>query len=102
MALIENNHSAASGSDLAYWQDQLANIKILAHKYEKVILSLSRQEVESCTINTGQTMQSVRRQNLPGMAKTLRVLRGEIEYIEAKINRMTGNVPDKFVQVVPY
>lgn len=101
MALIDADNPAATGTSESYWQDQLTNTRVLIFELDKAILKLQRQDVESYTMNTGQTIQTVKRVNLPALIKERADLLRQAQEIETLLE----NIQDpggSFVQVVPF
>lgn len=101
MALIEAGHPALSGNNRQFWEDQLKNSRILLHELDIAILKLERQEVESYTIDTGQSNQTVRRVNLPELMKQRAVLIKQIQDISTMLDNI-DNGGGSFIQVVPF
>jgi hypothetical protein len=101
MALIDVGNPAATGSSISYWQDQLTNTRILLFELDKAILALERQEKESYTLNTGQSVITVKRVNLPELIRQRAGLLKQIQDIENTIDNYQ-NTGGSFVQVVPY
>jgi hypothetical protein len=101
MALIEVDHPAASGSSVDYWKDQLTNTRVLLFELDKAILKLERKEVESYTLDTGQTTYTARRVNLPELINRRAALLKQAQEIEAMIDSLE-NAGASFTQVVPY
>jgi hypothetical protein len=101
MALIEARHPALSGDNRQFWQDQLDNSRILLHELDVAILKLERQEIESYTIDTGQSNQTVHRVNLPELMKQRASLLKQIQDITATLDSI-DNAGGSFIQVVPF
>jgi hypothetical protein len=100
MALIETDHPAATGSSFSYWRDQLINTRIIIHELDKAILILERNEKESYTMNTGQSVLTVRRVNLPELIRQRAALLKQVQDIESTIETLE-NPGSSFIQVVP-
>jgi hypothetical protein len=101
MALLEAGHPSVSGNEKQFWEDQLKNSRVLLYELDKAILALEREEVESYTLDTGQTTFTARRQNLPELIRQRASLVSQIQSINATlevINSAGGN----FTQVVPF
>jgi hypothetical protein len=101
MALIEPGHPAADGTPLEILQDRKKNNLVLTFELDKAILKLERQEIETYTIDTGQTTFTGRRVNLPEAIKAKAFLSRELQEIEEAIDRLV-NGGACFTQVVPY
>jgi len=101
MAIIEAGHPALSGTDRQFWQDQLNNSRILLHELDKAILKLERQEVESYTIDTGQSNQTVHRVNLPELIQQRAALLKQIQEAITALDNI-DNAGAGYVQVVPF
>jgi hypothetical protein len=101
MALIEAAHPALYGSDRQFWEDQLKNSRVLLFELDKAILALERQEIESYTINTGQDVQTVKRQNLPELIRQREALLRQIQSIQAALE-ILSSAGNNLIQVVPY
>jgi hypothetical protein len=101
MALIEAGHPAATGSNRQYWQDQLLNSRVLLFELDKAILALERQEVESYTLDTGQTTTTVRRVNLPELIRQRAALFKQVQDIETILDNMDA-AGGNFIQVLPF
>ena len=101
MALIEAGNPAADGTPSEYWNDQLKNTRVLIFELDKAILKLERQEVESYTVDTGQTTFTARRVNLPELINRRALLLKQAQEIEAMLDQIV-NGGACFTQVVPY
>jgi hypothetical protein len=101
MALIEAENPAISGNDRQFWQDQLQNSRVLLFELDKAILALERQELESYTFDSGQTTQTVRRQNLPELIRQRAALIKQVTDITALLDAL-DNAGNNFTQVVPF
>jgi hypothetical protein len=101
MALIEAAHPALNGNDRQFWEDQLKNSRVLLFELDKAILALARQEIESYTINTGQDIQTVKRQNLPELIRQRDALLKQIQSIQTALETLSA-AGNNFIQVVPY
>jgi hypothetical protein len=101
MAIIEQNHPAASGSDLQYWQDEKINTRIQIFELDKQILALEREVQESYSFNTGQTSISIKRQNLAQLLAQKKALLDYAQQIDEIISSLE-NVGASFTQVVPF
>jgi hypothetical protein len=101
MALIDADNPAANGSSREYWQDQLTNTRVLLFELDKAILKLERKEVESYTLDTGQTTFTARRVNLPELINRQTLLLKQAQEIEAMIGQI-DNAGANFTQVVPW
>jgi hypothetical protein len=84
MAVIDENHPALSGNSADYWRDSLKNKRILADELDRAIYKLTRNEVQSYTIDTGQDHYTVSRRDVSMLIPQLKNLRQEIEYLEEK------------------
>jgi hypothetical protein len=101
MALIEPDNPAANGSSKEYWQDQLTNTRVLIFELDKAILKLERKEVESYTLDTGQTTITARRVNLPELINRRTLLLKQAQEIEAMLDQM-NNAGASFTQILPW
>lgn len=99
MAVIDINHPALSGDADQFWKDELSNSRILLNELDKAIYALTKKEIRQYTINTGQDVQTVTRQDLPQLYIRRADLIKQIEELEIK----TGiKEPDAAVfQVTP-
>lgn len=66
MALIDSNHPAANQSSKDFLLDELRNYRILLADVNERIHKL---ELESYTLDTGQTNQSIKRSSLESLVK---------------------------------
>jgi hypothetical protein len=101
MALIEADNPASTGATRDYWQDQLRNTRVLIFELDKAILKLERQEIESYTVDTGQTTFTARRVNLPELLRQRAALLKQAQEIEALLEN-ADNSGSCFIQVVPF
>ncbi len=85
MALIAENHPASSGSPDQFWEDELANSRILLFELDKAIFKLSNNQIYSYSINTGQDVQNVTRYDLPQLYTRRKDLIKQIEELESKL-----------------
>jgi len=82
MAIIEPNHVALSGDPKQFWKDELSNSRILLNELDKAIYALTKKEIRQYTINTGQDLQTVSRQDLPQLYDRRKNLLKEIAELE--------------------
>ena len=97
MALLEQNHPAVSQSPRQFWEDELKNCWIMLSDINRRIHEL---EIESYTLDTGQSSQSVKRSSLDSLFNTRKNLLSQIKEIEAELG---VNTPSRLLtQVVPF
>ena len=69
-----------------FWQERLEATKAQIILYEDAIMQLSTGAVQSYSLNTGQTTQSVTRFDLNRLQVTLDVLLNRLATLEARLN----------------
>lgn len=72
--------------DRAFLKARIEKTKALIESYEDAVLSLSTGRVESYTLDTGQTRQTVTRINLQSMNAALDGLYNRLATLEARLN----------------
>lgn len=82
MPVIDPDNAAALQTSDAYWQDELKNSRILLYKYNQAIAALTEAGVKSYSLDTGQSSQSVTRQDLAMLYKEQQTLTGRIRQLE--------------------
>jgi hypothetical protein len=99
MAIIESDHPALSGNSLEYWRDELKNSRILLFELDMAINALTKNEIKSYTIDTGQDHFTVQRNDLPQLYMQRKALISQIQELEIKTGEDTPI--EKIHQVVP-
>jgi hypothetical protein len=99
MALIFDDHPAITGNSIDYWKDELKNSRILLFELDKAINALTKREIKSYTIDTGQDHLTVQRNDLPQLYMQRQALIKQIQELEIKTGE---DIPiDKTHQAVP-
>jgi hypothetical protein len=100
MALIADDHPAAAEDSGQFWKDELKNSQILIHEIDKAILALTKKDVQSYDIDTGQTRWSVTRNDLTKLSQTRAALLKQVQEAESKLGIDSGD-GGGIAQVVP-
>jgi hypothetical protein len=97
MALIDPNNHVVHESAEQTRADYLTNLKINRHAVQKAIFELTKVGIKSYTMDTGQNVVTVSRNDLGTLRETLKTLN------ELIVEGDTGNgVAGQVVQVVPW
>lgn len=72
-------------SSREYYENELINLRIILAEYDKAILSVSNHK--SYTLNTGQTTQTVTRQDLSALTNTRLSILNQIRSLEMYLNK---------------
>jgi hypothetical protein len=86
LAIIDETSSIVNETSAESWQDTLTNSKIILFEYDKAILSLSKLNHKSYTLNTGQSSQTVTRQDLPMLVEMRQLIMSQIDDLEKMLN----------------
>ena len=76
---------AISCDDTTWLEARLAKTKELIEAYEDAILQLSTGAVQSYSLNTGQTQQTVTKQQLSQIKNTLESLENRYATLQARL-----------------
>lgn len=68
-----------------YWSDRLETVMALIVAYDAAILALSTGAVQSYSLDTGQTRQTVTKQNITSLRDTRSSLLNELATLEARV-----------------
>jgi hypothetical protein len=82
MPIIDPDSPAASETSLSYWESELKNARILLYKYDEAIAALADAGVKSYTLDTGQSSQSVTRQDMAMLTERRRELMAQVRQLE--------------------
>ncbi len=77
--------------DTAWYNTRIAATQALIEAYEAAVLALAIDGVQSYTLNTGQSTQTVTKASIPGMNAAIDVLVNRLTIYEARKNG-TGTV----------
>jgi len=83
--LIDENNPITAEDQRQFWNDTLANSRILLFAIDKAILALTKEEKKSYNIDTGQTTINVTLQDLPGLINQRDKLIKQIDDLEDKL-----------------
>ena len=83
--LIDENNPITAEDQRQFWNDTLANSRILLFAIDKAILALTKEEKKSYSIDTGQTTINVTLQDLPGLINQRDKLIKQIDDLEDKL-----------------
>ncbi len=97
MALIDPDSPAAKENSYQFWYNEYINTKTLLLEIEKAILKLTQKQINEYTIDTGQTRQTVKYNDLPALRSWQNQLLTTIATLEARL-KIGGS---RAVQVVP-
>jgi hypothetical protein len=98
MAVIEPGHPALAGTPSQSWADSVKNTRIILFELDKAIAALTKNEVKTYSVNTGQNVISATRQDLPLLIKSRQDLIKQIQELEALAD---ADAPHA-MQVVPF
>ena len=90
MPSIDSTNAVLQETSTEYYQNTLDNSRILLFELDKCILSLTRGGHHSYTLNTGQSIQTVTRENLNELIKTRDELLYTISMLEDRLNIRHG------------
>ena len=99
MALIDENHATVAENSRQFWEDELKNTRILFFEIDKIIYGLSHDHRKSYSMNTGQDVINVTKQDLPSLIDSRSKLKKQIEELEAKLGIV--DTSPAFIQGVP-
>lgn len=71
--------------DVAWINERIAATKAAIIAYEEAILALSSGAVQSYTLDTGQTKQTVTKQQLASLKNILDSLENRLQYLQNKL-----------------
>jgi hypothetical protein len=101
MAIIESDDPAAEQSSGDFLRDARINLQIEFDAVCRAILALSKKEIKSFTLDTGQNSQTVTRQDLPALIERQKSILDMIQDLSSSI----GDEPvvtGQLIQVVPF
>ena len=98
MAVIDSDHPAANQSSRQFLEDELKNYRILL---SDVNARIHKLELESYTLDTGQTNQSIKRSSLESLVKAKDNFLEKIFELEDALGISTREC-GQAVQVVPW
>ena len=96
--LIDESHPVTAEDQRKFWEDTLANSRVLLFNLDKAILALTKEERKQYSMDTGQTTINVTLQDLPGLIAQRDRLIKQIDDLEDKLG--LNNTPGLF-QGVP-
>ncbi len=82
MGIIDPENEIVNESSCEYWQNELVNKRIMLNELNKAILAVTISGIASYTLDTGQSSQTVRRQDLPNLFKAREDLEENIRKLE--------------------
>lgn len=82
MSLIDSGHSSNNQTSKEYYQDELKNALVLLFEIDKAILTITKTNISSYKIETGQSSQSVTRADLPQLIEQRKNLLDSIRQLE--------------------
>lgn len=77
-------------TSLAWWQARLDAARALVEAYETAITSLSSGTVQSFTLDTGQTRQTVTKKDMTTLEKGLNSALNRVATLEARVCGAAG------------
>lgn len=83
--LLDENNPITAEDQRTFWNDTLANSRILLFNIDKAILALTKEEKKSYSMDTGQTTINVTLQDLPGLIAQRDKLIKQIDDLEDKL-----------------
>lgn len=72
-------------NDSQFWQDQITAVKALITAYNAAILAVTVGGVQSYTLDTGQSRQTVTKYDIDKMNETLNSLLNRLATLEARL-----------------
>jgi len=96
--LIDESSPVTAEDQLKFWNDTLANSRVLLFNIDKAILALTKEERKSYSMDTGQTTINVTLQDLPSLIDRRDKLIKQIDDLEDRLG--LNNQPAMF-QGVP-
>jgi len=96
--LIDESHPVTAEDQRKFWEDTLANSRVLLFNLDKAILALTKEERKQYSMDTGQTTINVTLQDLPSLIAQRDRLIKQIDDLEDKLG--LNNTPGLF-QGVP-
>jgi len=98
MGIIDPGNEIVNETSCQYWENELINSRILLNEIDKAILAISQTNIQSYTLDTGQSRQTVTRQDLSNLIDRRDKLIEIIREIELYLNKGKSGVQ----QVRPY
>jgi hypothetical protein len=77
---LDDKNGIAKLSSREYYENELINLRIILAEYDRAILNVSSHK--SYTLNTGQTTQTVTRQDLSALTNTRLSILNQIRNLE--------------------
>jgi hypothetical protein len=84
--IIDDNSKALGQSSQQYYSDELENSRILLFEVDKAIFAITSGNHHSYTINSGQSTQTVTRENISELIKSRDDLLYTISELECRLN----------------
>lgn len=69
-----------------FWQDELQNLRVLLYKYDQAIADLVSGKISEYRLETGQSMQYVKRSDLSPLQTARESLLVQIDGLETRLN----------------
>jgi len=76
-----------SSTDPSFWEQQLTTAKATLVAFQQARTQLMSGNVQSYTLDTGQTVQKVTKFDLPGIQRSIGSLLNEVATLEARCGR---------------
>ena len=92
MALLDNSHEINNQTSQEYYEDELKNSRLLLFRIDEAINNISQANIQSYTLDTGQSRQIVTRADLPSLIEKRKTLLGQIRQFELYLREGRPNV----------
>lgn len=92
MSLLDDTHEITTQTSKEVYEDTLKNTRLLLFQVDQAISAISQANVQSYTIDTGQSRQTVTRADLPSLIQQRDTLLGQIRQLELYLNEGKPNI----------
>jgi len=69
-----------------FWKDELQNLRVLLYEYDRAIADLVSGKISEYRLETGQSMQMVKRTDLSSLYNAREKLIAQIDQLEQRLN----------------
>lgn len=73
-------------SNRDFWKDELQNLRVLLYEYDRAIADLVSGKISEYRLETGQSMQMVKRTDLSSLYNAREKLTAQIDQLEQRLN----------------
>ena len=92
MALLDDSHEINNQTSQEFYEDELKNSRLLLFRIDEAINNISQANIQSYTLDTGQSRQVVTRADLPSLIEQRNNLLGKIRQLELYLREGRPNV----------